>query len=94
MSLKRENTQAPEWRLCTVSTPQGLASVLPCDPLTQDPPQPQRSVNVANVSVGVNEFMEPLGHLWLTCVRFNRIVYSDSNDVRIIWGLWGFSLRL
>ena len=48
----------------------------------------------ANVLVGVNEFMEPLGHLWLTCVRFNRLVYSDSNDVWIIWGLWGCSLRL
>lgn len=27
--------------------------------------------------------------MWLTCVHFNRLFYSDSNDVWIVWGLWG-----
>lgn len=27
--------------------------------------------------------------MWLACVHFNRLFYSDSNDVRIVWGLWG-----
>lgn len=27
--------------------------------------------------------------MWLACVHFNRLFYSDSNDVWIVWGLWG-----